>query len=527
MEIYLLPAVTAVIGLWMMTARKEGEKNAAGIKSPVLEVAALMVPQKLLGKIRLTGALILVLSLGWTYQIWSQRVQTDTSFSGVGVTSVTFESGDWNPRLIDFRTSAERGIHVIPEVSLELYDVQVFAPGSLPGGYYARLSLFANETVPLGGTKAVPLLPGTAASLGEIVPQSFQDPDVEHAWRVDPGWKQLLFRLDLLPAEDGEPLATVDYTVQLAGETESWYIHPPYASFVSVVYSVNEGPDLVLDLRSATQEGIDVKSGDRLRLREIWAKSLQDSDLQLAHAEAYPSAGQYDGAALVQSDEMVFRNGPFNLVSDDRFQWTIAEGKTSLVLTLTRDDSTLLDRYVIPFRAGPSASLLRLERALTWPQDAVTYLDFEDPGSLQLWKQGWGDGQLATFELSDRKAFSGSHSAAVTVTDDAAKAYMLYDHPVQAHFLVGQVFWPQQEGIGLNWAQVCVSETGECAGIPLEADRWNTFVFDLSQKDPEGRPQTEKVFPNFYIQGHVLGASASNPYTFYVDGIQLYPVDER
>jgi hypothetical protein len=53
-----------------------------------------MVPQKLLGNIRATGTLILVLSLGWIYLIWSNRVQTDTSFSGVGITGVTLESGD-------------------------------------------------------------------------------------------------------------------------------------------------------------------------------------------------------------------------------------------------------------------------------------------------------------------------------------------------------------------------------------------------------------------------------------------------
>jgi hypothetical protein len=445
-------------------------------------------------------------------------------FVGVNLASVTFETGGWNPRVIDLRTSNAMGIHAAPGVSLELHDLQAFAPESLGGGYFVQAKVFVNETVYLGKTEAVTLVPGAVVSLGMVKPESFQDPNLENAWAVDDKWEKLLFKLEILAKKDGDPLAAINYYVQLSDNTDSWYIYPPYGDIASIVYSVNDGPDLILDLRSATTEGIDVQNGDTLKLKEIWAKSLVDSDKQLAHAEAYPSSGVYDGVSLIKSDGKVFKTGLFNLVTDNRFQWTIAQDKTSIVVTLSREDSTLLDRYIIPFKVGQSASVLRADKVIAWPQNVITYLDFENPVSIETWSEGWGDGSLASFAITDQEYFSGSHSVAVTVTDDGEKTFIMYNQPIKANYIIGQVFWPKQDGISVSWSTISLGQTGDAVKIPSEMGQWNTFVFDLSRPAEDGTPQNQIDIPNFYIQGSILGASSSNPYTFYIDGIQIYPV---
>ena len=52
MEIYLLPAITARIGLWRMVPRKQGEMNGAGIRLPVLPAIELFITNLTLSSLR-------------------------------------------------------------------------------------------------------------------------------------------------------------------------------------------------------------------------------------------------------------------------------------------------------------------------------------------------------------------------------------------------------------------------------------------------------------------------------------------
>ena len=74
----------------------------------------------------------------------------------------------------------------------------------------------------------------------------------------------------------------------------------------------------------------------------------------------------------------------------------------------------------------------------------------------------------------------------------------------------------------LLWAQACA---WACVSIPRELEDWNTFVMDLSELTVEDTPPLNTVeLPELWIQAKMEGVDKENPYTFYVDGIQLYPV---
>jgi hypothetical protein len=147
-------------------------------------------------------------------------------------------------------------------------------------------------------------------------------------------------------------------------------------------------------------------------------------------------------------------------------------------------------------------------------------MDFEYPVDFD----DWISNNSNSFTQSMEKSFSGGHSLAITVRSDETQVFITRDRPFKSELLLGQVYWPKQAEIEVQWAQACIGAGMVCVSISTEPDRWNTFVMDFSEITYTEGPLNEIEMPSFFVQGKVIGASSDKPYTFYADGIQIYPV---
>ena len=307
----------------------------------------------------------------------------------------------------------------------------------------------------------------------------------------------------------------------------SWFKTPPYANLVSILFQINDNEQTLLDLRYAPVSGIAVSPGDKLRIYEIWYHALADDETKQLLAEAYLSSGVYDTETHRQTPSTSFKNGSHNLLEDAPFEWDVPEGKDLLIITLSRDNgnqpSIVLDRYELVFSSIARAGLIPLPDQKAWPQGNMTYLDFENADDTG----NWVAAQPTHIELSNQFAISGKQSLSVTVEStgpNIKQETAVRDIQLKASMIIGQVYWPEQQGVDIEWAQFCVSQAWQCAKIPVEIGQWNTFFIDLStMKGVDGKTLDQTELPSFFIQGSFASGEAGTPYTFFVDGIQIYP----
>ncbi len=190
---------------------------------------------------------------------------------GVSLVSVSFMKDQWNPRMIDLRTAASEGIHAEPGISLELFDVEVSVPDNMPADYQAQVEVYANDDEFIGKTGIVPLEAGKVARLGTVFPTNYKHDTVDNNWRVQDDWGELAILVNVYKKGDEKVAQSTKTHVKFTTpSSKSWLISPPYASFVSIVYQVNDGERTVLDFRAATTYGLDIQAGDRFRIWEIW-----------------------------------------------------------------------------------------------------------------------------------------------------------------------------------------------------------------------------------------------------------------
>ncbi len=309
--------------------------------------------------------------------------------AGISLIGATFLSGDWNPRLLDLRTAASLGLHLSQGVSFKFTDLLVTVPDGTPASYQAQVQTFANDSGrAIGETGTVGLVPGLV-TLGDVIPVSFQHPSVVNAWLPQEDWQELTLVLTVFEKDSGRVVQRTRTHVLLADQTRAWFLPSPYASLISIVYQINEGDKTIMDLRSAPVSGIQVHSGDRLRLWEIWFHTTSTDDSALVHAEAYLSSGSYDSSTYLETDASAFREGVQNLLGAAPFDWTVTSEKNLLILTLSRDmgktRSLVLDRYEIPLSPAAPEGLVPFPTARTWPEGGPTYLDFKNGADLKDW----------------------------------------------------------------------------------------------------------------------------------------------
>ncbi|MBE2192836.1 MAG: toll/interleukin-1 receptor domain-containing protein [Anaerolinea sp.] len=149
--------------------------------------------------------------------------------------------------------------------------------------------------------------------------------------------------------------------------------------------------------------------------------------------------------------------------------------------------------------------------------DVLTYVDFENQADLA----DWASGDTSSIAQSSAESFSGSYSLAVTTTSGAEdRQKVFWNRPLHANAIVGQVYWPEQSGIQLDWAQFCA---WACVPIDVQTNQWNTFSMDVSELTFNDTPLSQLRIPQLWIQVQLSGPSPDLPYTFYVDGFQYYP----
>lgn len=445
---------------------------------------------------------------------------------GVSLAGVTYISGDWNPRQINLRTAASDGIYMDPQASFRLADLEVLAPeqtSTIP--YQLQAIVYANGEKEIGETKIVDLVPGLI-NLGDVNPTNFQHATIQGGWLPQKDWEKLTIALNILEKGQAKIAQSIRTDILLTDQGRAWFQTPPYASLSTLVYQINNGQKMVLDLRSATDKGIPLEAGDKLRIWEIWVHALADDNTRLLTAESYVSSGIYDKSTALQTPPQLFKKGVYDLLEGTPLEWTIPKDKNSLVITLARNNdqklSVVLDRYIIPFSKDAPAGLVTVPSPAPWPQGNMTYLDFE--GNDQT--TDWTAADPVTFGLSSQFAVSGKQSLAITVpptSSDEKQETVVHKSVFQASLMIGQIYWPSQKDVRVAWAQICVTRVWQCAKIPVETGRWNTFFMDLSSmQDSDGITLDQIEFPSFFIQGSFVGDNAGTPYTFYLDGIQVY-----
>jgi hypothetical protein len=186
--------------------------------------------------------------------------------------------------------------------------------------------------------------------------------------------------------------------------------------------------------------------------------------------------------------------------------------------------ASLVVLYVITILYfGWVGTRIEVSPASDWPPDLVTYYDFETDADLEGWTSG--------AQRSTEHAFSGRYALKAIQPVQAGQDTSIslhWQHEFTADVIVGQVYWPEDDEVGILWAQVCVPLWGwDCAGLPRNRGGWNTFVLDLSEMSVGDPPQPldQLVLPGLHFQGGLRGRTSTSVTTFlpmYVDAIQIY-----
>jgi len=439
-----------------------------------------------------------------------------SSTGQISLTSVSYMAEDWDPRRIDLSHTEADGIPVVAGQSLKFFDLWVTSSSETGSSVYAEV--FANGKT-IGVTTEQVVASNQPLKLGDIQITNYEHAKVAGAWQVQPEWKEISVVLNQII--DGQPVKVNETKIKLNRDGKAWFLSPPNAALVFVAYKINDGSEVVMDLSSVMQNGIDTTAGDKLTLTHAWYKSNLSDNTRNIRLEAYLSAGNYDSASLVASPYIAIRDGVNSLSDLGNLTWTIPAEKVSLVMTLARNDRTVLDRYTIPLQSESASGLVPLTNAIQGHFSEFTYFDFEQKDDLMDWEST----ENTAIGIRSEYAFTGSHALAVGNKTSETQVFTIRRVPFRASYITGQVYWPKAENISVSWAQICLGGNVHCVSISQEAGQWNPFLVDLRQiKDDDGIPYSEKEIPDLFFQGAFNGVSQENQYLFYIDGIQIYPV---
>lgn len=529
LQIYLFPILLMAFGVFLLViglgsrdeqveqagkaterAKSDRDDDRAQIKiGSLIIIPSPLLPRWLRFALMMVGSALIV--IGVLYIGLNYKPPSTLTISP-SLISLRYEVDNFDPRIVDLRTASSSGIPVRSGQALQLLDVWVWVPQDAPE-YGVQAEVYVKDQF-IGFTSSEPLLAGPI-QLGDVTVKDFHHGDYADAWRVQEDWTDLT--IVLVTVHGNKVMGSTRTTIHLDPSGMAWLLDPPDLSFASVVYTINDGPVLVLDLRDADEAGFDIRPGDVLTLREIWYHSNMSSG-DTVQAQAYLTLAGFDLDTYKATRPNPIQEG-FHALDFTPLSWSIPDDKDKLVLSLVRSNGVVMDRLVLPLRQG-SPGLVRRSEAVLWPFEQVEYVDFESPADLD----EWTDTEFATVTQSSGQAFTGGYALAVTTTGmgdtEESKILTHWKHPFQAQVIIGQVYWPRQEGVKLIWAQACA---WACVSIPRELEQWNTFVMDLSELTVEDTPLNTIELPELWIQAQMEGVDKEK-YTFYVDGIQLYPV---
>jgi hypothetical protein len=263
--------------------------------------------------------------------------------------SLSYRVDDFDPHLVDLRKASISGIPAYVGSSLQFFDLWISIPKDAPEcTFWAEISDKPDNSNVIGVTTEYKPLRAGHAKLGNVgIVDEFKHELVPYAWRVRPDWTDLY--ITLLTFCDGN---VVDYnvtTIHLDVNGTAWLLDPPNASFASIVYAVNEGPEQVLDLRDATERGLGVGPGDEITFLEIWYHANADGGNEFKmQAEAYLTSGGFDQDTFKVTPVNMIQKGIHRLSDSIVLSWVIPDDRDSLVLSLSRSDKVIMDRLVFP-----------------------------------------------------------------------------------------------------------------------------------------------------------------------------------
>lgn len=452
------------------------------------------------------------------------------SFPSVSFVNISYSINDFDPHRIDLRTVSSSGIPVEPGQGLQFLDIWVSVSEDAPGYGIEAQVFVANTNQYIGKSDFIPVRAGIF-QLGDVAITAFNHGDYPAAWKVRDDWTDLIVEIATYTPEK-ERIVLNRMEVHFDKNGKAWFTDPPNLGFASLVYAINDGFPLVLDLRDAAKVGLGAKPGDTLSLLEIWYNSnAYDEDTTTIHVEAYLGSAFNEGTFKETQSDFV-RKGIQKLSDVSHLTWTIPENEDFLTLTLVRNEQSVkamvMDRLKLPLNAQEDRSLIPSSQAVRWPFDQVEYIDFESPAD----QDKWAATEISTIARSTKRAFTGDYALAITTTGTTetpeGKIFAFWQHPFQAEGLVMQVYWPRQEGVKVIWPQLCLTETGICNSIPADLDQWNTFILNLAQeKSDDEQTLNTLTVPALYLQGEVEGVDEAKPYTFYIDAVQLYPANDQ
>ncbi len=169
----------------------------------------------------------------------------------------------WAPGQIDLRTASTVGIYVDANRSLRFFDIQVSTPDKLDDLYKAQAEAYANDNELIGRTNMIQVSPLTTDR--GIVPVGYQHPTLKGDLGSPARLQELTILVNLYDKIGRNIISTEKTHIKLTQSTnKSWWITPPYAKFVSIIYQVNTGQKISMDFRSIGTDGIDVKPSGRL-----------------------------------------------------------------------------------------------------------------------------------------------------------------------------------------------------------------------------------------------------------------------
>lgn len=297
----------------------------------------------------------------------------------VSLISMSYMVNKFDPRRVDLRSAADDGIPVRPGEALQFFDLWISVSDEAPD-YGIQAEVYtADSDIYLGKTAFISHMSAGYFPLGNVNVENFPHGQFPTSWTLQDGWENLIVKL-VAYQEPGQGIVLSSSRIHLDPNGAAWFVAPPNLNFVSLVYKINDGDPLVLDLRHATTSGLLAESGDTLTLLEIWYRSNADSSNTL-RVEAFLSSGNFNSEDYQQTPDNVIRKGIHKLSEFEPLSWVTPEGNQHLVLWLVRN-AMVLDELKIPFELTATSGLISANVAVHWPLDQVEYIDFESPDEL-------------------------------------------------------------------------------------------------------------------------------------------------
>ena len=343
--------VLAFIAFLFALARAEGSGDEKTQRIGKWSFPIVRVPKNWKTWANLMGWLLIAGSIVSSVVIVIQMTSREVvPIRSVSLMSMKYMTGDWNPREINLLTVADDGISVAPGVSLRLFDIMILVPKEADQ-YYIGAEVYGGGD--LIGTSGFQRVNTGLVKLNDFkLRENYIDPDVpdKNAWETRNNWDKLDLYVYLYPNDQPgvKSVSTLHTVIRIRDGGGSWYLKPPYAHIVGLEYSINGEQTQSMDLVNILDVGLPVTAGDEIVITKVWYKANSEAYGQKIQLEAYLTAQGYNSDRLKTSPLFYQQSGVFDVPDISGFTWVLLPDEKRLIITLSSEDRTVLDRFVIP-----------------------------------------------------------------------------------------------------------------------------------------------------------------------------------